>query len=83
MNGEQVYDRWLTAGLDDLLDGMSRIEFTLRFKLSNPDTTIAGPKNLGHLGNNIQSALKGPLPADVLAFAKHRIAATPISNTEN
>ena len=37
-------DQWERAGLDDLLDGMTRTEFMLRFTLSQPhlDTTIVG-----------------------------------------
>src|SRR5687767_14876458 len=42
--GDAGRDRWEQARLDELLDGMSRMEFTLRFTLSNPDlgTTIVG-----------------------------------------
>ena len=32
-------DLWDEAGLDDVLDGMSRMEFMLRFTLSHPDMT--------------------------------------------
>src|SRR4029077_1504746 len=41
-------DRWEAAKLDELLDGMDRMEFMLRFTLSNPDldTTIVGTRNL-------------------------------------
>ena len=58
--------------LDDLLDGMSRIEFMLRFTLSHPDldTTIVGTANPAHLRQNLDAARKGPLPPDVLAEAK-------------
>ncbi len=61
---DELNDRWTTAGLDELLDGMSRIEFTLRFTLSDPalDTTIVGTKRAAHLQQNIDAALKGPLP---------------------
>jgi aryl-alcohol dehydrogenase-like predicted oxidoreductase len=67
--------RWETARLDDLLNGMSRLEFTLRFTLSNPDldTTIVGTKDLGHLRDNVAAALKGPLPEDLLREAKLRL----------
>jgi aryl-alcohol dehydrogenase-like predicted oxidoreductase len=62
--------------LDDLLDGATRIEFTLRFTLSHPglSTTIVGTRNPAHLGDNIRAAKKGPLPAGVLAEAKRRLA---------
>jgi aryl-alcohol dehydrogenase-like predicted oxidoreductase len=54
---------------------MSRLEFTLRFTLSNPDldTTIVGTRDVGHLRDNIAAALKGPLPEDILREAKRRL----------
>jgi aryl-alcohol dehydrogenase-like predicted oxidoreductase len=71
-------DRWENAKLDDLLDGMSRMEFTLRFTLSNPDldTTIVGTRNLEHLRNNVAAAEKGPLPPNVMEEAKRRLTAS-------
>ncbi len=74
--GSTPRDRWEAARLDELLDGMDRMEFTLRFTLSHPDldTTIVGTKDPGHLHTNIAAALKGPLPADVVAEAKRRLA---------
>jgi aryl-alcohol dehydrogenase-like predicted oxidoreductase len=74
--GSTMKDRWERAGLDDLLDGSTRIEFTLRFTLSHPglSTTIVGTSNLEHLRDNIRAAQRGPLPADVLAEAKRRLA---------
>jgi aryl-alcohol dehydrogenase-like predicted oxidoreductase len=75
MPGTMPRDRWEQAKLDELLDGMSRIEFTLRFTLSHPDldTTIVGTKDVGHLQSNLEFAAKGPLPADVVAEAKRRL----------
>ncbi|MGE0601589.1 MAG: aldo/keto reductase [Dehalococcoidia bacterium] len=72
-----VKDRWEGAKLDDLLDGMSRMEFTLRFTLSDPnlDTTIVGTRNPAHLHQNLEAAAKGPLPENVVAEAKRRLAA--------
>ena len=74
--GLPVKDRWEGAKLDDLLDGMSRMEFTLRFTLSLPElaTTIVGTRNPAHLQENLDAAAKGPLPADVYAEAKRRLA---------
>lgn len=74
--GSVPRDRWEQARLDDLLDGMDRMEFTLRFTLSNPDldTTIVGTKDTAHLQTNIAAALKGPLSADVVDEAKRRLA---------
>ena len=75
--GSTMQDLWQAAKLDELLDGMSRIEFTLRFTLSSDDldTTIVGTANSDHLASNIEFALKGPLPADVVAEAKRRLGA--------
>jgi len=68
---------WEKAGLDDLLNGMTRMEFMLRFTLSHPDlhTTIVGTINPRHLEDNLDAARKGPLPADVYEEAKRRLAA--------
>jgi aryl-alcohol dehydrogenase-like predicted oxidoreductase len=73
--GSTMQDLWTAADLDELLDGMSRIEFTLRFTLSNNDldTTIVGTASLDHLTNNVAVAEKGPLPADLVAEAKRRL----------
>jgi aryl-alcohol dehydrogenase-like predicted oxidoreductase len=70
-------DRFGAAGIDDLLDGMSRMEFMLRFTLSHPDmdTTIVGTSNPEHLAANLTAAAKGPLPADVYEEAKRRLPA--------
>lgn len=70
-------DRWEEARLDELLDGMSRMEFMLRFTLSNPDldTTIVGTKDIGHLRENVAAAMKGPLPESVIQEAKRRLEA--------
>ena len=84
--GSSMRDRWEQARLDELLDGMSRAEFMLRFTLSNPhlDTTIVGTRDVGHLRDNIAATLKGPLPENVMQEAKRRRAAAgsgPVSNT--
>ncbi len=73
--GATMRERWEQARLDDLLNGMSRLEFTLRFTLSNPDldTTIVGTRDAGHLRDNIAAALKGPLPEDIVREAKQRL----------
>ncbi|MSQ30282.1 MAG: aldo/keto reductase [Dehalococcoidia bacterium] len=75
---ETMKDRWDEAYLDELLsNGMTRMEFMLRFTLSHPDldTTIVGTKSVEHLRDNIAAALAGPLPVDVVAEAKRRLAA--------
>ena len=73
--GSTARDRWEAARLDELLDGMDRMEFTLRFTLSHPDldTTIVGTRDAGHVRANIAAAMKGPLPADLVAEAKRRL----------
>jgi aryl-alcohol dehydrogenase-like predicted oxidoreductase len=74
--GSSLRERWEKARLDDLLQGLSPLEFTLRFTLSNPDldTTIVGTKDVGHLHTNIDAVSKGPLPESVVAEAKRRLA---------
>jgi aryl-alcohol dehydrogenase-like predicted oxidoreductase len=64
--------RWESAGIDDLLGDMGRLEFVLRFTLSHPglSSTIVGTSALAHLRSNIAIAEKGPLPADVYASVK-------------
>jgi aryl-alcohol dehydrogenase-like predicted oxidoreductase len=59
--------RWESAGMDDLLGGMPRLEFVLRFTLSHPDlsSTIVGTSSVEHLRANLAVAEKGPLPADL------------------
>jgi aryl-alcohol dehydrogenase-like predicted oxidoreductase len=73
--GASMRERWEKAHLDDLLNGMSRLEFTLRFTLSNPDldTTIVGTRDVAHLRDNLAAAMKGPLPEDILREAKQRL----------
>jgi aryl-alcohol dehydrogenase-like predicted oxidoreductase len=75
--GSTMRDRWERAHLDELLNGMSRAEFMLRFTLSNPDldTTIVGTKDVAHLHDNVAAALRGPLPEDLVQEAKRRLAA--------
>jgi aryl-alcohol dehydrogenase-like predicted oxidoreductase len=74
---DTMKDYWEQGGLDDLLDGMSRMEFMLRFTLSLPelDTTIVGTRSVEHLRDNLAAAARGPLPDDVYAEAKSRLTA--------
>jgi aryl-alcohol dehydrogenase-like predicted oxidoreductase len=66
--------RWESAGMEELLNGMSRIEFVLRFTLSHPDlsSTIVGTSKLDHLASNVAIAEKGALPAELYELAKKR-----------
>jgi aryl-alcohol dehydrogenase-like predicted oxidoreductase len=78
LTADEMSSRWDKARLDDLLDGMSRMEFMLRFAISNPDldTTIVGTKSIEHLRVNLAAAMKGPLAEDVVAEAKQRLDKT-------
>ena len=71
------WDRWQRAQLDDLLDGMTSVEFVLRFTFSHPHmhTTIVGTVNPAHLQANLAALGKGPLPSDVYVEAKRRLGA--------
>ncbi|MCX4091832.1 aldo/keto reductase [Nocardia sp. alder85J] len=74
-SGPTALDRWQAARLDELLDGMSRHEFVLRFTISHPDvaSTIVGTANLEHLRANVGIVARGPLPADVYTEARKRL----------
>ena len=71
------WERWQQAKLDDLLGDMTPMEFILRFTFSNPDldTTIVGTASPAHLRANVEFLLRGPLPPDLYAEAKRRLAA--------
>ncbi len=73
---------WQKAGVDGLLDGMSRMEFVFRFTISHPDldTTIVGTINPAHLKDNLSALAKGPLPPAVYAEAKKRLDAAGIAS---
>jgi aryl-alcohol dehydrogenase-like predicted oxidoreductase len=71
------WDRWQKVELRDLLDGMTPMEFILRFTFSHPDlhTTIVGTIDPAHLRHNVEVLRRGPLPDDVYAEAKRRLDA--------
>ena len=71
------WERWQKARLDDVLEGMTPMEFILRFTFTHPDmaTNIVGTINAEHLQNNINALLQGLLPPNVYAEAKRRLAA--------
>jgi aryl-alcohol dehydrogenase-like predicted oxidoreductase len=75
VSNETMRDYWEHGKLDELLDGMSRTAFMLRFTLSHPalDTTIIGTSSVAHLRDNLATAAQGPLPADVYAEAIRRL----------
>ncbi|MDA1002388.1 MAG: aldo/keto reductase [Chloroflexi bacterium] len=74
---DRVWQLWDAAALDELLDGATRTEFMLRFTISHPHlhTTIVGTLNPAHLAENLAAVARGPLPADVVAETKRRVAA--------
>jgi aryl-alcohol dehydrogenase-like predicted oxidoreductase len=67
--------RWQSAGVEDLLDGMTSLEFMLRFTLSHPglSTAIVGTANIDHLQANLAMAGKGPLPPGLYAEARQHL----------
>ena len=82
------WDRWQQVRLDDLLDGMTPMEFILRFTFTHPamHTNIVGTINPDHLRHNVEVLRQGPLPAHVYEEAKRRLDAagsTPASVRRN
>jgi aryl-alcohol dehydrogenase-like predicted oxidoreductase len=71
------WDRWQKVHLDDLLDGMTAMEFILRFTFTHPDlhTNIVGTISPDHLQHNVEVLRQGPLPAHVYAEARRRLEA--------
>jgi aryl-alcohol dehydrogenase-like predicted oxidoreductase len=69
------WERWQNARLDDLLEGMTPMEFILRFTFTHPDmvTNIVGTINPAHLEDNIVALRKGPLPPALYVDAKRRL----------
>jgi aryl-alcohol dehydrogenase-like predicted oxidoreductase len=72
---DEAQQRWDRSGVEELLDGMSRLEFVLRFTLSHPglSSTIVGTSRLEHLKSNLAIAAKGPLPPELYREAKRRL----------
>ncbi|TML15577.1 MAG: aldo/keto reductase [Actinobacteria bacterium] len=77
VSNETMRDYWEQAKLDELLDGMTRTAFMLRFTLSHPalDTTIVGTRSIEHLRDNLAAAAQGPLPHEVYTEATRRLTA--------
>ena len=72
-----LWANWNLANLDELLDGMDRFEFLLRYTISHPDlsTTIIGSMNPDHVIRNVAAAARGPLPESTLAEVRNRFKA--------
>jgi len=85
VSNDTMRSYWDAARLDELLDGMSRTAFMLRFTLSHPglDTTIVGTQSVEHLRDNLAAAADGPLPDDLLNEAKNRLAAAGARPTQS
>lgn len=68
--------RWRETEVADLLQGMTPMEFMLRFTISHPDmsTTIVGTANPAHLKANAAAAAKGPLSRDLYEAARRRFS---------
>jgi aryl-alcohol dehydrogenase-like predicted oxidoreductase len=66
---------WDQARLDELADGLPRMQFLLRFSMSHPgiSTTLVGTANVGHWEENVAAARLGPLEPDVYAEANRRL----------
>ena len=73
----EVQERWQKAKLDELLDGMSPIEFMIRFVLANEnvDVALVATTNPANLKADIDIANKGPLDKKVVEEARSRLNA--------
>jgi len=73
--------RWDAAAIEEALEGMSRMEFVIRFTLSHPglSSTIIGTSSIDHLQSNLAIAEKGPLPQELYERAKLAFAEGPTS----
>ncbi len=73
----EVRDLWERAGLDELLNGLSPIEFMIRFGMANQniDVTLVATTNPAHLTADIAIAHKGPLEQSIVDEARKRLNA--------
>ncbi len=64
LGADDARKRWDEGAIDDLLDGMSRMEFTLRFTLSHPglSSTIVGTSRMAHWSRTSRSRQKAHYP---------------------
>lgn len=69
-----LVDTWKSSGMSDILDGMSPMEFMLRFTVSHPgvSSVLVGTANIDHLRANVEAISKGVLPVDIYSEAKKR-----------
>ncbi len=75
----KLAEAWTQAQMDDLLDDMTPMEFTLRFTLSHPgvSSVLVGTADAEHFEANVEAIAKGPLPRGLLEEAKLRLAPSP------
>ncbi|NNN18956.1 MAG: aldo/keto reductase [Acidimicrobiaceae bacterium] len=73
----QAQNIWDKANIDELLGGMSRIEFMIRFVVTSQwvNVVLTGTTNLAHLEENITAAEKGALDADMYDAVLERLTA--------
>ena len=73
----EARDLWQRAKLDELLGGMSPIEFMIRFVMTNDDVDVAlvATTDDNHLAADIEYAVKGPLDPELFDAARQRLAA--------
>ena len=66
---------WDQARLDELADGLPRMQFLLRFAMSRPgvSTTLVGTADVGHWAENVAAARLGALEPDVYAEVNRRL----------
>jgi aryl-alcohol dehydrogenase-like predicted oxidoreductase len=71
----ELADAWTGAGIDDLLDDMDPMTFTLRFTISHPGmtSTIVGTASSEHFDRNRAAVGRGPLPAALYEETKRRL----------
>ncbi len=67
--------RWQASGVQDLLGGMTPMEFVLRYTLSHRglSSTIVGTSKVSHLRANLAIADRGPFPAGLYEQARKRL----------
>lgn len=75
MANGQAQGVWESAKIDEILGGMSRIEFMIRFALTSEaiDLCLTGTTSISHLEENVLAAEKGPLDPEIHALAVHRL----------
>jgi aryl-alcohol dehydrogenase-like predicted oxidoreductase len=73
----EVQRLWQRAKLDDLLGDMARIEFMIRFAMSNDniDVALVATTDAAHLAADVAYAAKGPLEPALYQAACDRLAA--------